>query len=207
MEQQWKGRFFAVECDLSSKSSIEKASKNILDRCEALHGLVNNAGIFLPGSIESDSDENWESHFAVNLLGPVRLTRALWPLLKRNQSSAIVNISSTLGIRPIPGTGSYSAFKAAMNNWTASLALEGAPHGIRANSLCPGIVDTPIHSFHQSKDPTEVERKNFSQKLQPLGRIGKPQDMAPLVAHLISEDSAWTTGSVIPVDGGILLNS
>ena len=128
-----------VTCDLSSPKSIEIATQQITDWTSAIHGLVNNAGIFRPGSVTEDTDAHWEEQWLVNMMGPVRLTRALWPRLIRAEGSSIVNISSTLGVRPIPGTGAYSATKGAMNNWTQTLAIEGASAQIRANAICPGI--------------------------------------------------------------------
>ena len=206
-QKEWGEHFTPLACDLRNKESVFAACKDIKKQNSNLEGLVNNAGIFLPGTVEEDTDDTWVSHFEVNLLGPVRLTRSLWPLLKKSGQSSIVNISSTLGVRPIGGTGAYSALKAAMNNWTSTLALEGATFGIRANSVCPGIVDTPIHSFHNSTDPKEVERKEASQGIQPLGRVGQPGDISPVIYHLVSGESGWTTGAAIPVDGGMLLNS
>lgn len=207
MASDWGDSFVPVVCDLSNENSIQRAVSEISEKTDSLEGLVNNAGIFRPGSITEDNDENWWAHFTVNLMGPVRLTRALWPLLKKAPQSSVVNISSTLGERPIPGTGSYSALKGALNNWTSTLALEGASFGIRANAVSPGIVDTPIHSFHQSPEAEDLERKKSSQKLQPLQRIGQPKDISPMVCHLLSDASEWTTGANINIDGGILLNS
>ena len=111
--------------------------------------LINNAGVYKPANFDKDDDSVWEIHFNANLMSAVRLTRFLWPTLKENKAH-IVNISSTLAIRPIANTVAYSAIKAAMNNWTLSLAIEGGPFGVTANCICPGLVDTPIHGFHGS---------------------------------------------------------
>jgi NAD(P)-dependent dehydrogenase (short-subunit alcohol dehydrogenase family) len=98
-------------------------------------------------------------------------------------------------------TSAYSASKAAMNSLTQTLALELAPQGVRVNSVCPGIVDTPIHSFHFSG---EKEKLGLG-KLQPLGRIGQPEDIAHAVWSLVGPGSEWITGSILTVDGGISL--
>ena len=198
---------FVVECDLGLSTSIEKASHEVMAWAPTIDGIVNNAGIFLPAPTGEDLDEIWLKQFQVNLMGPVRLVRHFWPQLQKQKQSSILNISSTLGVRPIANTGAYSASKAALNNWTQSIALEGAAHKIRANSICPGLVDTPIHPFYNSDDPQHLEAYKNSQAIQPLERIGQPSDIAPLAYHLISDSSSWTTGAIINVDGGILLNS
>ena len=188
-------------CDLTDP----KAVKNLKNQIPStLHALVNNAGIYHPCSLEEDQDKVWDIHYNSNLMGAVRLTRLVWPQLKKNQGS-IVNISSTLAIKPIVGTAAYSALKAAMNNWTLSLALEGAPHKINANAICPGIVDTPIHSYFGDDGPKDREIHSQLQKSQPLGRTGCPEDIAFMTEQLCKSDSQWITGSIINIDGGILL--
>ena len=127
----------------------------------------------------------------------------IYPLMKPAFSHNIVNVSSTLGLRPTADTSAYSATKAAMVNWTHSLALGLGAQNIRANCVCPGLVDTPIHPFHDQP----AERKQITlQKMahmQPLGRIGTPEEIAKAIYFLACEDSSWTTGSVLSVDGGI----
>ena len=193
-------------CDLTDSDQIKDLIEQLSPFLKNLKALVNNAGVYRPCSTDEDNDEVWKEHFNSNLMSAVRITRLLWPTLKKNQAS-IVNVSSTLAIRPIENTGAYSAIKAAMNNWTLSLALEGAEHGIRANSICPGLVDTPIHGFHSGTNQKDIALKEQLQHIQPLGRMGEPEDIAAAALHMCSEASAWTTGTVLNVDGGILLNS
>lgn len=193
-------------CDLSEPSQVLSLKEEMDRQNMSLNALINNAGIYRPQSIDDDSDEVWEQHFQTNLMGSVRLTRLCWPQLKKSQGF-IVNISSTLAIRPIANTAAYSALKAAMNNWTLSLALEGAPYQIKVNCICPGIVDTPIHSHYQSQSAEDKKLYESLQKAQPLGRTGRPQDIAAMAYNLCQDDSQWITGTIINVDGGILLNS
>ncbi len=193
-------------CDLTQTEDIQKLSQSIEKLRYPIAALINNAGVYQPKSLEEDDDEVWDQHYQCNLMSAVRLTRQFWPLLKANKG-VILNISSTLAIRPILNTAAYSALKAAMNNWTLSLAIEGAPHGLRANAICPGIIETPIHNFFESTDPKDLETYKSLQKLQPLGRTGKPQDIAPMALELCSPHSAWITGNIVQIDGGILLNS
>lgn len=192
-----------VVCDLSSKTEIAACTADLL-RFGPIDALINNAGIYVPCSVDADQDDVWDQQYTTNLLGPVRLTRIYWEQLKKSKGT-ILNISSTLAIRPVQNTSAYSALKAALNNWTLGLALEGGPHGINVNCICPGIIDTPIHSYHGRATHQEKEIHKAVQKLQPLGRIGQPQDIAPMALQLCGPGSEWITGSIINIDGGILL--
>lgn len=195
-----------LPCDVASKDSVEAAARTLLaNKSLRIDLLVNNAGIFATHDVEGGTDELWREQLEVNLLGPVRWVRALWPRWSEQKSGSIVNVSSTLGVRPTANTAAYSASKAALINWTLALAKDGGPRGIRANAVCPGIVDTPIHGFHT----LPADQKNVALEqmaaLQPLGRIGTSEEIARSVVFLGTEASAWTTGAVLHVDGGINL--
>lgn len=197
----------AISCDLADPLQIEQATKEILSHPHgsSLQALVNNAGIFSQHSFLEGTDDLWMQQFITNLMGPIRLTRALWPHFARQKRGSILNVSSTLGIRPTANTGAYSACKAALLNWTESLALEGGPLGIRVNSISPGFVDTPIHSFHHQSPEKKAQTMESLGPLQPLGRIGTPAEIAKAIYFLASDESPWTTGSNLSVDGGISL--
>lgn len=201
-----KGFVFASVNLASAKESsgtVAEVRKWLAMNKLSLSGLVNNAGIVDRMTFEKTSDAIWERQFQNNLLSAVRLTRDLYPELKASAPSSVLNISSNLGIRPIPNTSAYSAIKAAMINWTQGLAMEWAKDKIRVNVLCPGLVDTPIHPFHGHDDDTEARR--LAHQLSPLGRMGTSQDIAEAAWFLLSEASSWTTGSVTSVDGGMSL--
>lgn len=189
--------------DLKNLESTENLLVKNLQACPPLEILINNAGIYHRQPFDQTQEATWSEQFEINLLAPVRLTRILWPAFVKNKKGSILNISSTLGLKPAPQTSAYSAVKAAMNNWTMSLAQEGGEYNIRANAICPGIVDTPIHSFHHL-DP---EDKNKAMKqmasLQLLSSIGHPTQIAEAAYFLASDQSSWTTGSILSVDGGI----
>lgn len=195
-----------LSCDLRDPAQVEKRVKEIFENpLYQLEVLVNNAGIFKTHSMEEGTDEIWMDQFQTNLLGSVRLTRLLIPYFKRHQKGSIVNVSSTLGMKPSSNTGSYSAMKAAMINWTQSLAQEAGAFQVRVNCVCPGIVDTPIHAFSSTKGSQKQAILDQMASLQPLGRIGTPQDLAKSIYFLGSDLSPWTTGAVLTVDGGINL--
>lgn len=165
--------------------------------------LVNNAGIYTQNKPDDTSLDIWKDMFEVNLFGAVKITQSLWPVFKENKKGSIVNVASTLGIKPAPNTSAYSASKAAMVNWTISLAQEGGEFNIRANSICPGIVETPIHDFYSA--PAAAKDKIYAgiTKMQLLEKIGRPEYIAESIFFFGSEQSIWTTGAVHNIDGGI----
>ncbi len=192
-----------VSIDLSEETSKKKLRDEFKKLPKGkLLGVVNNAGIYTPKSFLDSKTSNWLDQFKTNVLSAVYLSQEFFKELKEYKG-AIINISSTLGIKPISNTAAYSASKAAMNNLTLTMALEFADSGIRVNSICPGIINTPIH--HKNKKPLSEWKKMFKD-MQPLGRVGEPVDIAKMVIHLLGE-SDWTTGAIINVDGGILLKS
>lgn len=193
-----------LACDITDCKAVDKRLHEMTSiKVHRVEVLVNSAGIFERHNIEQGSDEIWQRQFETNLLAPVRITRSLFPYFKSQGGGSIVNVSSTLGLRTQGPTSSYSAAKAAMINWTCSLAQEGGPFQIRANCVCPGIIDTPIHSFHSLDTSEKKITMEKMAKLQPLGRIGSPEDIARAIYFLGGENSSWTTGAILPVDGGI----
>lgn len=194
------GRALAISCDLTKASDVDRLTQQLAHDSQfgaTLKVLVNNAGIYERKPLVSADDAHWAAMFETNLMGPVRLTRSLYPLLRANQG-VVINVSSTLSLRSIQEAAAYSAAKAAMNSWTETLALESAPDGVRANCVAPGIVDTPIHAF-------TAEQKTQFAGFQPLGRVGEPADVAHAVWSLAAPGSEWITGSILKVDGGIHL--
>lgn len=192
-------------CDVSNASNVKSVAKQILEISKGVQTLVNNAGIFEMHSFEGGDDKLWLQQFETNFFGAVRMAREFYPHFKERKDGYIVNVSSTLGLSPTAETGAYSASKAAMVNWTQSLALEGGPFNVRVNCICPGLVDTPIHTFHSQTKNEKIKTLENLGKLQPLGRIGTSEEIAKSIFFLGSESSSWTTGAVLSVDGGINL--
>ncbi|HEX4924125.1 MAG TPA: SDR family oxidoreductase [Bdellovibrionales bacterium] len=190
--QSLKGTSIIVDGDVNDSSLDAKVLAALNGR--PLAGLVNNAGRYDRGAFETFSEADWARAFQTNLFSAARLTKSLLSSLS-SHGGAIVNVSSTLGLRPVPQTSIYAATKAAMNNWTQALALELAPK-VRVNCVCPGITDTPLHGFSE-------EQKRQLAQAQPLGRIGTPDEVAEAIIFLL--ESKWTTGAILAVDGGISL--
>lgn len=197
---------FIKSADLESERSVQELCEFTRTLCSneklELKALINNAGIYRPEPFDSTDIERVKAHFQVNCLAPMSLALGLGELMKASRG-VVVNISSTLGVKPVANTSAYSASKAALNSWTQSLALEWAKDGVRVIGICPGIVDTPIHQFHFESEKSEERQR--AHQAQPLGRLGKPQDIASVVEFVVSDQASWVTGSLWNVDGGISL--
>ncbi|MFZ3229223.1 MAG: SDR family oxidoreductase [Pseudobdellovibrio sp.] len=198
-----KGPTEILAFDLKDLADYQAQILKLIENKPNLEILVNCAGIFTQSSFLETSDDTWSEQFEVNLLSAVRLTRLIWPLFIKNKKGSVLNIASTLGLKPTASTSAYSASKAAMINWTQALAQEGGSNNIRVNCICPGIVDTPIHLFHALEDSEKSKILNDISKLQLLEKIGTPSNIAKSAYFLAGDDSAWTTGSILTVDGGI----
>ncbi|HOC44459.1 MAG TPA: SDR family oxidoreductase [Thermoanaerobaculales bacterium] len=193
------GRAWAAPCDVSVPADAERLAADVRGRWGRLDGLVNSAGVAPMAALDDTDPDTWDRTFAVNARGPYLLCRALGPLLRDGRSPAVVNVSSTLAEKPIPGMAAYNASKAALNQLTRSLALEWAP-AIRVNAVMPGVVDTPIHADRG----LTAEQVRSMDRIHPMRRIGRPGDVASLIVFLLSDQSSWITGAVVPIDGGML---
>lgn len=205
--QQIGSTSWALPCDLEQPHSVDIAIKQIqsLGLDGRLNAIVNNAGIFIRSPFQETTLEQWLKMLHINFLSAIQLTSGLFEELKKStqffNTASVVNISSTASLRPVANTSAYSSLKAAMNSWTQNLALEWAPYRIRVNAICPGIVDTPIHNI--GEQPESIQEQYA--KMQPLGRVGRPEEIAVAARFLSGPDSQWTTGSLLTVDGGISL--
>ena len=177
------------------QSTLSKLSKPTI--------LVNNAGIYTQNKPDDTSMDIWKDMFEVNLFGSVKMTQNLWPVFKANKKGSIVNVASTTALNPPPNTSAYSASKAAVVNWTTCLAQEGGEFNIRANVVCPGIIETPLHNFYNAKANEKDKIHVGIIDLQLLKKIGRPEYIAESIFFLGSDQSTWTTGAVLNVDGGI----
>lgn len=157
--------------------------------------LVNNAGIRRDDMMFMMSDEDWHQVINTTLDGFFFLTRRLLKhMLPRNRGGRIINIASLSGLKGMPGQTNYSAAKAALIGATKALAQEVAPRNVTVNAVAPGFIETDM-----TKDLPEEELK----RLIPLGRFGKPEEVAGIVAFLVSHEASYITGEVINVNGGL----
>jgi len=195
----------AIGIDLHDSNVGEQVSEHLRKQSLTPLIIINNAGIYAQHAADEINPSLWHEQFQINFFSAVELTNAVLPFLPNHQGASIVNVSSTLGLRPVASAAAYSAAKAALINWTQSLALQLAPRGVRANVVCPGIVQTPIHRAEtQSIDEQSLFWKKMD-KAQPLARVGQAPEIANAIFFLATNQSAWTTGSTLVVDGGINL--
>ncbi|MVT49507.1 glucose 1-dehydrogenase [Bradyrhizobium yuanmingense] len=192
-----------MTADAASAEDAKRTIAKALDKWGRLDALVNNAGAGAILSLADVTADRITDIFAVNVLGPSLLASAALPHLKARRG-AIVNVSSTFGRKAAPGLSHYAASKAAVEHLTRCWALELAPFGIRVNAVAPGPTETGALtgmmglSAEQAAAIEEQERGSI-----PLGRRGVPEDVAEWVVQLAGPASAWVTGQVIAVDGGL----
>jgi NAD(P)-dependent dehydrogenase (short-subunit alcohol dehydrogenase family) len=192
-------RASALEMDVASPESVNAAFSSL----EKLDILVNNAGIGHVGDLEETSIEDWQRVFRVNVEGVYLVTRAAAPLLLASPHGTIVNIGSVAGLVGVKRRFAYCASKGAVVAMTRQIAADYAGR-LRINCVCPGTVDTPfvegyLEKFH--KHEKEKVRAELD-KRQPVGRLGKPQEIAHLVLYLCSQEAEFVTGSIMTIDGG-----
>lgn len=188
----------AQPADVSSANDIQKLAQATLDRFGAIHVLVNNAGVLLPGTAESHTEDQWDQVFAVNVRGLWLLSKAVLPHLRTAGGGSIVNIASVLSLVAARNRLAYSSSKGAVLAMTRAMALDHAPEKIRVNCICPGIVETDmVAQFNLDEN---ARRQRIA--LHPMGRFGQPEDIAEAAVFLASDESSWITGAALPVDGG-----
>jgi 3-oxoacyl-[acyl-carrier protein] reductase len=183
----------AVQADVGDPEE----AKRLVDGAGELDILVNNAGITRDGLIARMSDDDWSDVLETNLSGVFHTCRAAARGMMKRRSGSIVNISSVVGLRGNPGQTNYSASKAGIIGFTKALARELGTRGVRANVVAPGYVESRL------TDAIADEMKELMLANTPLGRFGKPEDIAGAVRFLCSDEASFITGEVLLVDGGL----
>lgn len=191
------GHAVAVQGDVSKAADVERLFAEAVRTFGGLDVLVNNAGVYKFGPIESITEAEFRRHYDVNVLGPILAVREALKHLGPGGGS-VINISSVVGSSPWPKAVLYSSTKAAVDNLTRGLALELAPRKVRVNAVAPGTTESEGTSeLFEGDEAKEVIAST------PLGRVGTPADIARVVVFLASDDSAWVTGEVIRASGGL----
>lgn len=196
----------AHRCDVSERSAVEALTRGIERDFGRYDLLVNAAGALAVGKLAEASDEDWERVFAVNARGPWLMCQAALPLMAARRSGAIVNIASAAGLRPTEGLAVYSASKAALVSMTRSIACEYGEYGVRANTICPGMIDTPMARATLERRRARGEDPEFPAALYAIKRIGRVEEVAAAALFLASPAAAYVTGAALAVDAGRALH-
>lgn len=194
----------AISADVADTSEIQRLVDETVRRFGGLNFLLNNAGILQIGNAEQITEEQWDRVFNVNVRSVWLLSRAVLPHMRKAGGGSIINIASTLGIVGARNRAVYAASKGAVILLTKSMAIDHGYEKIRVNAICPSFVETELTSaiLSKSNDPDAIRRERTA--AHPIGRLGQPEDITGLAVYLASDESSWTTGAVLPVDGGYL---
>ena len=193
-----------LSADLATSAGIDAVAAQVKSSGRPLDILVNNAGVAYLVAFETVSEALFQHSFALNVTAAFFLTQRLLPHL--GAGASVINISSYFANKMIPNRPSslYSLSKGALNSLTKSLAFELGPRGIRVNAIAPGTIDTAMRrkSIVNLPQQAQDELKAYVERSYPLGRIGRPSDVAGMAVHLASDEAAWTSGGIFAVDGG-----
>ena len=200
------GDAIAVQCDVTRESEVREAIAATVERFGGLHVLYNNAGIMMEEdhSVIDTEEWVWDRTLAVNLKGIYLCCKYGIPQMIRSGGGSVINIASFVALVgcSVP-QDAYTATKGAVIALTKSLAVQFAPQGVRSNAICPGPIETPLLTEWLLSDP---EAKRIRLARNPSGRFGKPEDIVNVGLFLASDESKWTNGAVLVIDGGITSN-
>ena len=200
--REQKGRAVAMTADVSCEDDCRALVERTRAELGPLDVLVNNAGIGAVGTVLETDEATFERVMAVNVKGTFLLSKAALPGMIARRAGVIVNTASIAGVRGIPERAAYTASKHAIVGLTRAMALDHVKDGIRVNCVCPGTVDTPWvgRLLAQAADPVAARAALVAR--QPMGRLGRADEMAAAILFLASDESSFTTGTAMLVDGG-----
>jgi NAD(P)-dependent dehydrogenase (short-subunit alcohol dehydrogenase family) len=196
------GEALFFRCDVTSNSDCKRTVNNIHDKFGRIDILFNNAGVIRRKNIIELDEEEWDLVLGVNLKAIFLLSRYVLPIMIENRAGIIINNGSGWGLKGGPKAAAYCAAKGGVVNLTRAMAIDFGQYGIRVNCICPGDINTNL--LKQEAIQLGIDEKEFllSCAERPIGRIGKPQDVANAVLYLSSDLSSWITGITLVVDGG-----
>jgi NAD(P)-dependent dehydrogenase (short-subunit alcohol dehydrogenase family) len=189
------------QVDLGSEEATSKALAQVQSDLGGVDVLVNAAGIIATGDIQTTSLADYDTMMNLNVRAVLQLMQLCLPSIIERKGN-IVNVSSVTGLRAFPGVLSYCVSKAAVDQLTRCTALELAPKGVRVNAVNPGVVRTNLHRRSGMDDSAYEAFADHSTTTHPMGRIGKPEEIADLIMFLASDQAEWITGVTYSIDGG-----
>ena len=187
-----------VQGDMTNNNDLDQLINETLHNFKKIDILVNNAGLFNGAPLHEISDSQWDEIMDINIRSVFQLTRRVLPAMLSQKYGSIIHISSILGLIAVPQVAAYNVSKGALNQFSRSIAVEYGSSGIRSNSICPGLIATDM-TADLMKD---VDLMKEWSKDYPIGRFGKPEDVANACLYLASDESSFVTGITLPVDGG-----
>jgi 2-keto-3-deoxy-L-fuconate dehydrogenase len=195
----------SVHCDVSVQRQVEGAFDEVAGALGPVDVLVNNAGVSHVGTVESTTEEDFDRIFAVNVKGVYNCLRSAIVSMK-GRGGVILNLASVASLVGIPDRFAYGMSKGAVLTMTYSVATDYVHHGIRCNSIAPGRVHTPFVDGFIARNYPGREQEMFDRlaRTQPIGRMGRPEEIAALALFLCSDDASFITGSNFPIDGGFM---
>lgn len=196
------GSALFVRADLRRKTEAAALMDAAYDRYGALHALVNNAGVSGGKTVVAAEEEDWERIVDINLKGSWYCCKYAIPHMIASGGGSVVNIASTHAQRTQPNHFPYHSAKAGMIAMTYGICVDFGRQGIRANSICPGFIETPLAEAHMRQFPNRAEKTKAMLAAHPLGRFGRPEDVAAAAVFLASDDAAFISGATLVVDGG-----
>jgi NAD(P)-dependent dehydrogenase (short-subunit alcohol dehydrogenase family) len=197
------GRCLFIQCDVSKSSQVKKMVNKAIEFCGSINILVNNAGIWRPGKITDISEQLWDLVINTNLKGIFLVSREVIPHMQKIGGGSIINVASVAGLVGARDASAYIASKGGVVNLTRGMALDFAKDNIRVNCLCPGLIQTAIGDMVVSHYAPEKDPLKAMSGWQPLPKIGTPEDIAGAALYLASDQSAFATGAMFVVDGGL----
>jgi NAD(P)-dependent dehydrogenase (short-subunit alcohol dehydrogenase family) len=192
------------QCDLTKMGDVDRLVRHVRDEMKDVKFLINAAGVFSPKSFLEHTSEDYDAYLDLNK-ATFFVTQQVAKNMVASGGGAMVNIGSMWAHQAIKATPSsaYSMGKAGLHSLTQHLAMELAGYGIRVNSVAPAVVETPIYSSFIKPDEIHEALQAFND-FHPIGRVGKPRDVASVIMFLLSDDASWVTGAIWNVDGGVM---
>ncbi len=191
----------ALGLDVTDLAQVQAVADRVTAEHGALHVLFNHAGMPGPSGLEDVMAEQWDRTVNVNARGAFFLTGRFFPALRKAQGASIVYTASAAGLTGSQFSPLYSLVKGGIVNFTRAVALYGAKDGVRANAVCPGATDTPMLPDFLGDGDDEAKKQGAASNI-PLGRLGRPEEIAEVVVFLASDAASFVTGVALPVDGG-----
>ncbi len=207
LSEETGGQAQFISCDVTQPDSARSAVEHVLQKDQKINVLVNNAGVGLVGDLLNTKEEDFDRIINVNVTGVFNVSKAVLPSMVERKQGVIINMASIASLIAVKERFAYCASKGAVLMMTKSIALDYVEHGIRCNCICPARIHTPfVDEYVRKNYPGREEEilQNLS-AYQPIGRMGKPEEVAYLALFLASDEASFLTGDEYPVSGGTLM--